>query len=143
MNSTDSTIPRLNDSGCADPTVYEVLKREQRAQFGYRPLAYICSPFAGDTEVNIRLARRMCAAAVSRRRIPIAPHLLFPQFLDDAKSAERELAMFMGRIVLSKCEEVWVYAPRISPGMRTEACWARHLNIPLRFLDSDFREIQP
>lgn len=62
MNPTDSTIPRLNASGCADPTVYEVLKREQRAQFGYRPLAYICSPFAGDTEANIRLARRMCAS---------------------------------------------------------------------------------
>lgn len=146
MNSTVSTISRLNASGCADPTVYEVLKREQRAQFGYRPLAYICSPFAGDAEANIRLARHMCAAAVSRRRIPIAPHLLFPQFMDETKPADpdqRELAMFMNRIVLSKCEEVWVYAPRISGGMRTEACWARHLDIPICFLDSDFREIQP
>ncbi|WP_172119296.1 DUF4406 domain-containing protein [Actinomyces faecalis] len=143
MNPTDSAIPRLNASGCADPTVFEVLKREQRAQFGYWALAYICSPFSGYTEANIRLARRMCAAAVARRRIPIAPHLLFPQFMNDHDPTERELAMFMGRIVLSKCEEMWVYAPRISPGMRTEACWARHLDIPLRFLDSNFREIKP
>lgn len=143
MNPTDSTIPRMNASGCADPTVYEVLKREQRDRFGYRPLAYICSPFAGDTEANIRLARRMCAAAIARRRIHIAPHLFFPQFMDDADLDQRELAMFMNRIVLSKCDEVWVYAPRISGGMRSEACWARHLGTPITFLGKDFQEIQP
>lgn len=137
------TIPWLNTSGCPDPTVYEVLKREQRQRFGYRPLAYVCSPYSGDVEGNTTLARRMCAAAVARCRIPIAPHLLFPQFMDDRNPAERELAMFMNRILLSKCEEVWVYAPHISPGMKQEACWARHLDIPIRFLDSDFREIQP
>ena len=83
MNPTDSSIPRLIVSRCADLTVYEVLKREQRAQFGYQPLAYIRIPFAGNIEANTRLARRMCAAAITRRRIPIAPHLLFPQFIDD------------------------------------------------------------
>lgn len=83
MNPTDSSIPRLNASKCADLTVYEVLKREQRAQFGYQPLTYIRIPFAGNIEANTRLARRMCAAAITRRRIPIAPHLLFPQFIDD------------------------------------------------------------
>ena len=143
MNPTDSSIPRLNVSRCADLTVYEVLKREQRAQFGYQPLAYICSPFAGNIEANTRLARRMCAVAITRRRISIAPHLLFPQFMEDTDLEQRELAMFMNRIALSKCEEMWVYAPRISPGMKQEACWARHLDIPIRFLDSDFREIQP
>lgn len=143
MNPTGSTIPRLNTSGCPDPTVYEVLKREQRARFGYRPLAYICSPYAGDIEANTRLARRICQVAVARRRIPLAPHLLFPQFMDDHDPGERELAMFMNRIVLSRCEEVWVYAPRISPGMRTEASWAHHLDIPIRFLDTDLREIKP
>ena len=75
MSTETLSIDRFNASGWADPTVYEVPKREQRAQSGYRPLAYICSPFAGDTEANIRLARRMCATAITRRRIPIAPHL--------------------------------------------------------------------
>lgn len=143
MSSTDSTIPRLNASGCADPTVYEVLKREQRAQFGYRPLAYICSPFAGDTEANIRLARRMCAAAITRRRIPIAPHLLFPQFMNDCDPAERELAMFFNRILLSKCDELWLYTPHVSTGMRAEVCWAKALGTPIRFLDKELQEILP
>ena len=129
--------------GCADPTVYEVLKREQCAQFGYRPLAYICSPYCGDVEANVALARRMCAAAVARRRVPIAPHLLFPRFMSDHDPAERELAMFMNRILLSKCEEVWVYAPCISPGRKQEACWARRLDIPVRLIDSNLREFQP
>lgn len=70
MIPTEAKIPRLNASGCPDPTVFEVLKREQRAQFGYRPLAYICSPYSGDVEANVALARRMCAAAVARRSSP-------------------------------------------------------------------------
>lgn len=143
MIPTEAKTPRLNASGCPDPTVFEVLKLEQRERFGYRPLAYICSPYSGEVEANVALARRMCAAVVARQRIPIAPHLLFPQFLDDAKPAERELAMFMNRILLSKCEEVWVYAPRISSGMRQEVCWARHLGTPIRFLDKELQEILP
>ena len=34
--------------------------------------------------------------AVDAGYIPIAPHLLFPQFLDDNKPKERELGLFSG-----------------------------------------------
>lgn len=84
MNPTDSTIPRLNTSGCADPTVYEVLKREQRAQFGYQPLAYIRIPFAGNIEANTRLARRMCAAAITQ---PCSNHANSTQTCSTPKTA--------------------------------------------------------
>lgn len=135
------TIPWLNTSGCPDPTVYEVLKREQRAQFGYRPLAYICSPYSGDVQANTALAQNICRTALECKRIPFAPHLLFPQFMDDTNPGERELAMFMNRILLSKCDELWLYTPHVSAGMRAEVCWAKAFDIPIRFLDSDFREI--
>lgn len=137
------TIPWLNTSGCPDPTVYEVLKREQRAQFGYRPLAYICSPYSGDVQANTALAQNICRTALECKRIPFAPHLLFPQFMNDCDPAERELAMFMNRIVLSKCDELWLYTPHVSTGMRAEVCWAKALGTPIRFLDSDFQEIKP
>lgn len=141
--TTTLTIPRLNASGCPGPVAFEVLKPEQRTRFGYRPLAYICSPYSGDVEANVQLARRMCGVAVERHRIPIAPHLLLPQFMDDTDPAQRELAMFFNRIVLSKCEEVWVYAPRITADMREEVRWARHLGTPITFLDHELEEILP
>lgn len=137
------TIPWLNTSGCPDPTVYEVLKREQRAQFGYRPLAYVCSPYSGDVEANTVLAQNICRTALECERIPFAPHLLFPQFMDDTKPAERELAMFMDRILLSKCDELWLYTPHVSTGMRAEVCWAKALGTPIRFLDNELQEILP
>lgn len=143
MNPTEDKISFLNASGCADPTVFEVLKREERERFGYRPLAYVCSPYAGDVAANVALARRICATALSRGRIPLAPHLLFPQFMDDTSLEQRELAMFMNRILLSKCDEMWIYTPHISPGMRQEASCARHLGTPLLLLNKDLQEMKP
>ena len=137
------TIPWLNTSGCPDPTVYEVLKREQRQRFGYRPLAYICSPYSGDVQANTTLAHNICRTALKCKRIPFAPHLLFPQFMNDRNPAERELAMFMNRILLSKCDELWLYTPHVSAGMRAEVCWAKALGTPIRFLDKELQEILP
>ena len=46
--------------------------------------------------------------------IPIAPHLLYPQFLNDDDEQERELGLFFGNALMSKCAEVWVFGSRIS-----------------------------
>ena len=94
-------IRRCNGEGYHDPTTYEALsnirKEEKAAKHAYRPLVYICSPFAGDTEGNTEKARHYCRFAVRSACIPLAPHLLFPQFMDDTVAAERSLAMFMNR----------------------------------------------
>lgn len=44
---------------------------------------YICSPYSGDVEANVELARRFSAFTVPVRQIPLAPHLHYPQFMDD------------------------------------------------------------
>ena len=61
--------------------------------------------------------------------IPIAPHLLFPQFLNDSDPKERELGLFFGNALLSKCVEMFVFGSRISEGMEAEikrATWKGH-----------------
>lgn len=40
----DAGFPIRNKEGYADLTAYQALKKAQRAEFGYRPLVYICSP---------------------------------------------------------------------------------------------------
>ena len=41
--------------------------------------------------------------------LPIAPHLLFPQFLNEGVGAERQLGISMGLELLLCCDEVWVF----------------------------------
>ncbi|WP_442316364.1 DUF7768 domain-containing protein [Actinomyces minihominis] len=133
---------RRNAEGYMDMTAFEGLKRAQRTRFGWRPFVYICSPYSGDVEANVELARRFCRVAVQRRTIPVASHLLFPQFMDDAVSGERELAMFMNRIVLSRMDAIWVYADRISTGMRQEIEWAYVQGTPIKYFNTGFGEIK-
>ncbi|WP_311776968.1 DUF7768 domain-containing protein [Trueperella abortisuis] len=139
----DIGIPTKNIEGYPDPTCYKALKAIQRAEYGYRPLVYICSPYSGDVEANLKLARRFCAFAVSARQIPLAPHLHYPQFMDDTDPDARELAMFFNRILLSKCEQLWAYIGRVSAGMRAEIDWAHQMDIPVRFFGADFQEVHP
>ena len=139
----DVRIPKKNIEGYPDPTYYKALKEIQRAEYGYRPLVYICSPYSGDVEANVVLVRRFCAFAVSAGQIPLAPHLHYPQFMDDADPDARELAVFFNRILLSKCEELWANIGRVSAGMRAEIDWAHQMYIPVRFFDADFQEVHP
>lgn len=139
----DVRIPKKNIEGYPDPTYYKALKEIQRTEYGYRPLVYICSPYSGDVEANVVLARRFCAFAVSAGQIPLAPHLHYPQFMDDADPDARELAVFFNRILLSKCEELWANIGRVSAGMRAEIDWAHQMDIPVRFFDADFQEVHP
>ena len=49
----------------------------------YYPLVYVCSPYRGDVEKNIELARKYSRFTFEEKNIPITPHLLYPQFLND------------------------------------------------------------
>ena len=121
-----------NAEGYADPTAsgaFCAIEKEEKALRAFRPIVYICSPYAGDVERNTAAARRYSRFAVEAGYIPIAPHLLFPQFLDDNKPKERELGLFFGNAILSKCAEMWVFGDRISEGMEAEikrATWKGH-----------------
>ncbi|WP_036916776.1 DUF4406 domain-containing protein [Propionimicrobium sp. BV2F7] len=139
--SLDYGIPRLNEKGYRDPTAYKALKDIQQTEFDNRPLTYICSPYSGDAKTNAKIARDLSAYAVQCRRIPLAPHLLFPQFMDDTNPVERETAMWFNRVLLTRCDSMWVYTPRVSKGMRLEIDWAHQLVIPIAYLDRNFEEV--
>lgn len=137
----DAPVPPCNAEGYPDPTAYQALKNIQRAKYGYRLLVYICSPYSGDVENNVELARALCAHAVAKNKIPLAPHLHYPQFMDDTGPANQELLMFFNRILLNKCEAIWVYTACVSAGMCAEIEWAHRLELPITYLDADFQEV--
>ena len=134
-------LSRRNARGYADPTSYKVLKQLQQTENMARPLTYICSPYSGDVQANTALAREFCAFAVAAGHIPLAPHLFFPQFMDDTDPDERELAMAFNRVLLSNCAAMWVYTGRVSRGMRAEIEWGRELELPIHYFNADFQEV--
>ena len=73
--------------------------------------------------------------------IPLAPHLLFPQFLDDGKSAERAIGMFMRMVLLGKCEQLWVFGSTISTGMAAEIEKAEKRDMPIRYFTENCEEV--
>lgn len=52
----DVGFPIRYKEGYTDLTAYQTLKSAQRAEYSYRPLVYICSPYSGDIENNVELA---------------------------------------------------------------------------------------
>lgn len=138
------SISKYNNEGYPDPTAFGALssiENETRALRAFRPIVYICSPFAGDIEKNIAAARTYSRFAVEQGCIPIAPHLLFPQFLNDNDPKERELGLFFGNAIMSKCSEVWVFGSHISPGMEAEIKRAKWKNYRLRYFTENLEEV--
>lgn len=136
-------IEKYNSEGYYDPTTYEALtqvEREERKK-AFKPVVYVCSPYAGDVENNTIKAREYCRFAVEQNCIPLAPHLLLPQFMDDDNPQERELAMFMNKVILSKCKELWVFGETVSKGMAVEIETAKRRNQTIRYFDSDCTEV--
>ena len=115
------------------------IKQKDRA---YRPLVYICSPLSGDIPGNTERARGYCRFALEQGQIPLAPHLLFPQFMDDTDPEERELAIFMDIVLLGKCSEMWVFGDAVSEGMKAEISVARKRRQPVRYFNSSFQEVE-
>ncbi len=138
------SISRYNSEGYYDPTAYEALtniEKEEQALRAFRPLVYICSPFSGDVEGNVKAAQRYSRFAVDIGFIPLAPHLLFPQFLNDNVLAERQLGLFFGDVLMSKCAEVWVFGKVISIGMEAEIKRAKWKNYRLRYFNEKCEEL--
>ena len=134
-----------NSEGYPAPTAGEAICRiaanEKQFLRAFRPIVYICSPYSGDVVGNVAAARRYCRFAVDKGFIPIAPHLLYPQFLNDDDPSERELGLFFGNALMSKCAEVWVFGSRISSGMEAEIKRAKWKGYHLRYFTEECQEV--
>ncbi len=137
-------VSMYNSEGYKDPVVYEALTRVEaeeraaRAAAAYRPLVYICSPYAGDIERNTYRARVFFRFAVEKKYIPIAPHLLCLQYLNE--ETERWLGLKMGIVFMGKCEEIWVFGDVISEGMAAEIEKAKRMRKKIRYFTDDLQE---
>ena len=106
------------------------------------PLVHICSAFSAPTADGIaenqHKAQFYSRIAVEEGYLPIAPHLLLPQFMDEA--TERDHALRLSCILISKCHEVWVIGD-ITSGMAAEIAYAKKHFKAIRYFDEDMVEV--
>lgn len=126
-----------NPEGYADSVPYQALTNIEKEQKRYRPIIYICSAFSGDMEGNTNKARAYSRFAVDQGAIPIAPHLLLSQFMEE--ETERDLEMFMDIAILSKCKELWVFGEPTA-GMQSEIAYAERKEMTIKYFSEDMKE---
>ena len=89
---------------------------------------FICSPFAGDIEKNVGVAKKLCRMAMDQGYAPFAPHLLYPRFVDDHDPEQRSAGISCGLAYMETCSEVWAFIGNgISKGMQQELSHAREI----------------
>lgn len=107
----------------------------------FKPLVYICSPYSGDKDLNIKKAIRYAELAYKNGAIPVTPHLLFP-FMDDRDLEQRKDALFMDIILLGKCQEVWVFGSQMTEGMKREIEIAEKRRQVIKYFTSEGLEVK-
>lgn len=90
---------------------------------------YLASPLRGDYENNIRNAVKYSRLASECGVLPLAPHIIFSQWCNDAIPEQREQGLKLGLALLEKCDELWVMGTEISPGMQGEIRFAEEHGI--------------
>ncbi len=105
----------------------------------FKILVYICAPFSGDVETNIRNAVKLAELAYKKGCIPLTPHLLFP-FMDDENKKHRKDAMFMDIILLGKCQELWVLGDKVTQGMEKEIRVTTERRQTIKYFNHDLAE---
>ena len=102
---------------------------------------YICSPYSGDIKTNTAKTREYCRFAVDEGQVPVAPHLMFPQFMDDSNGQDQNTAMSMNMVLMTKCTEVWVFGNNITKGMAAEIRRANETQKPVRYFSNKCKEV--
>lgn len=98
-------------------------------------MVFICSPYRGDVETNVQRAYRYCRFAARNETVPLAPHTIFTQWLDDKDREEREAGIYLGLEVLARCDEIWVFGGKITEGMEKEIAMATKLGKPALYFN--------
>ena len=101
-------------------------------------VVYICSKYSGDITTNSKDAKRYSRFAVEQGVILIAPHLLFPLFMDE--KTERDIAMYMNEVLISRVDGLWVFGSELSTGMKVEVAAAKKLKKPIQYFDKQCKK---
>ena len=108
----------------------------------FRPLVFICTPLTGDMENNSQRAGKFCRYALDQGQIPLAPALMYPQYMPDL-GRKIGFAVFMSVVLMGKCQEMWVLDENVTDDMKKLIERAEKRRQKIRYFDHNFREVMP
>lgn len=118
----------------------ELLEKFDKAD-KYYPLVYVCSPYRGNVDENVINARKYSRFTFDEKNIPITPHLLYPQFINDNDLFERNIAIHkINYVLIGLCKEMWVFGDVITEGMEREILIAKKRKMRIRYFSKDLKE---
>ena len=97
----------------------------------YKPKDNVLNPVTALQE-NLEYARRCMSHSIGMGESPFLSHLLYTQVLDDKRSEEREMGMFLARSWYDVADMCAVYTDKgVSEGMKKGIEYARYVGIPV------------
>ncbi|MBR5949469.1 MAG: hypothetical protein IKZ82_12615 [Clostridia bacterium] len=100
-----------------------------------RPFAYVCAPIAGEAGSSTKKLRSYCRKLYDNGYLPIAPTLLFQQFINMNVPTENNDRITMASDLLRRCRVVVVCGRINTEVMTGEIELARKLGIVITTLD--------
>ena len=119
---------------------------KQKLTEGKNLIKYFCVPCA-PTKINGGRTRNLPQHDMEKWEqfkaytIPVTPHLLYPQFMDDENQKERADVMHFNYVLLGKCNELWVFGDEISKGMAHEIGIAKKRQQTIRWFNRNCKEV--
>ena len=100
-----------------------------------RPIAYVCSPCAGNITKNTAKAKEYSRIVYEHGYTPIASHLLFSQFINDNIPEERSEVIRMNQVLIRKSRIMFVCGDEITDDMKSEMLYAKRIGLTVVPLD--------
>ena len=106
-------------------------------------ISYICSPYRAKTrrqkKLHIKYAREIMYEIIyCKYTLPIVPHLLYPQVLDDNNANQRIMGLNLCKYLIERADVIYVCCKfGISKGMAGEIKYAKSLNKEIIYIDKE------
>lgn len=135
-----------NHEGYVDDTAgtaVENILREQESQSFFdknqeilsRSKVYIISDHSGNKTDSISMAIKCYQFVISKGKIPVAPHLLYPRILNQGNHRERKLSLLLGIFLMDLCSEVWFFGNNLSSSSKTQLQQAELKGKPIKYYE--------
>lgn len=93
---------------------------------------FLASPYSGNWHENMAYLKLAIHDCLRRREAPFASHALYPQFLNDSLTVERDKGIQAALMFLPVCHALVAYVDLgISEGMEFELQMARNMDVPV------------
>jgi hypothetical protein len=94
-----------------------------------RTFAYVCAPYNAAREFPSEKTKEYCRTLLELGYLPVAPNMMFSQFMKDTVPQEREARRGMAQSLLRRCRVLVVCSDEITEEMETEIMLAKRLGM--------------